>query len=107
MLINLTPHALTLLGAQGQTVYLPASGQVARVSEIREALEEIEALPVASVQLGEVEGLPEPQDGVVYVVSALVAGALGGRRSDVVSPGAPVRDAHGSIIGARGLTRRV
>lgn len=104
-LVNLTPHTLNIVLPSGEVRTLPPSGEVARVAETRTPAGEIDGIPVDLVGFGEVTGLPAPQEGVTLVVSALVAGAVTGR-SDVVSPGAPVRNADGVIIGARGLTRR-
>lgn len=53
---------------------------------------------------GKVENLPEPQEGVVYVVSALVAQAVPDRE-DVFIPDDTVRDEQGRIIGVRALAR--
>lgn len=75
--INLTPHSIVLNnGAE-----IPASGNVARVSV---DFTEFDADSICRHQYGEVVGLPEPQDGVCYIVSALVLAATG--RKDVVAP---------------------
>lgn len=104
-IINLTPHAVTLHGADGQSVTLPPSGQVARLAVAREAMAPVVVdgvtLAVSRPTLGAVTGLPDAQPGVLLLVSALVADAV--RRADVVSPGELVRDAAGVIVGAKGL----
>lgn len=104
-IINLTPHALNLHG-EGGSVEIPASGQVARLAVTREQLDPITvggvSLPVARPTMGPITGLPEAQEGVILVVSALVADAA--KRTDVMAPGELVRDAAGVIIGARGLS---
>ncbi|RME25645.1 MAG: hypothetical protein D6800_07370, partial [Candidatus Zixiibacteriota bacterium] len=49
--------------------------------------------------LGDVEGLPDPQDGTVYLVSSMVLSAVRGRR-DVVAPDTgptAIRDETGRI----------
>lgn len=102
--VNLTPHPLTLVGNNG-TLNVPASGQIARLAVTRQPLAAITVdgveLSVNRPTLGDVTGLPDPQPGVVYVVSALVAEAAG--RLDVMSPGELLRDENGVIIGAKGL----
>ena len=102
---NLTPHAVTLHGAEGKAVTLPPSGQVARLAVAREAMAPVVVdgvtLSVSRPTLGAVTGLPDAQPGVLLLVSALVADAV--RRADVVSPGELVRDAGGVIVGAKGL----
>lgn len=124
-LINLTPHALVIRTANGTDLTLPSSGRVARASTI-----ETPALPllynpasfwdrlgkpvseetmlleikVSVTKFGAIEGLPEAEDGVVYVTSAIVASAarqLG--RTDVLSPGPLIRDAKGQPVGCNGL----
>ena len=55
---------------------------------------------------GDLEGLPEPQDGVVYYVSAIAAQAakaLG--RTDIVLGGDSVRNEKGQIIGITSFAR--
>ena len=103
-LINLTPHALTIHG-NGGILTLPPSGQVARLAVQRLALPAIAVdgitIPVCRPTLGAITGLPEFTEGVILVVSALVADAA--KRTDVMSPGELVRDEAGVIIGALGL----
>ena len=108
---NLTPHALNIVLVGGQTLTLPPSGIVPRRSVLRGAGDVLcpndgEVVPVEVEALGEVEGLPGPEDDVVLVVSRLVAEAVPWRR-DVYAPGEAVRDSGGRIIGARGLVRCV
>jgi len=103
-IINLTPHPLTLVGENG-TVIVPKGDQVARLAVTRTALPAIVidgiSLAVNIPTMGDIDGLPNPQDGVIYVTSALVADAA--RRTDVYSPGDLLRDTAGNIIGAKGL----
>lgn len=104
-IMNLTPHTLHIHTGEGDVLTLPPSGIVARVEETRSFAGYLQGIPVDRVRLGNVVGLPEPEAGVMYVVAALVASALRGRE-DVFSPGVPVRDSAGNIIGAKGLTLR-
>ena len=59
------------------------------------------------VLYGEVEGLPEPQPGVLYIVSMLVAQRV--MRADVVSPdsGPTAIRENGQIVAVRALNRHV
>lgn len=102
--VNLTPHPLTLVGNNG-TLNVPASGQIARLAVTRQMLAPVTVdgveLPVNHPALGDIVGLPDPQPGVLLVVSALVAEAA--ERLDVMSPGELLRDENGVIIGAKGL----
>ena len=109
-IVNLTPHSINLV-TEGGTLTIPPSGTVARVSSVQQVVREIEVdgvkIPVVETQFGQVEGLPEPQEGVLFVVSSLVAQAV--TREDVVSPNtAPtplgaVRDDDGRITGIKSL----
>lgn len=112
--VNLTPHPIVLksrtLGVDDMTIQ--PSGLVARVNTISgEELKLMgDGLPVAlftSPTYGEVEGLPDPIDDVIFIVSSIVAARCTGR-SDVFSPGTgpqdeAVRDEKGRIIGVTRL----
>lgn len=63
------------------------------------------SIKVNSTSFGEVEGLPEPQEGTIFIVSALVAQALRGVRDDLVIPDDTVRDEQGRIIGCKSFAR--
>lgn len=110
--INLTPHVINFYGLDGNLIEsIPSSG-VARVMSTPGALKNIGLpIPVASpTEYGAVEGLPEPQDGVVYIVSTLVAQAV--KRPDVLSPGTgpndgAIRDDQGRIAGVTRLVAHV
>jgi len=104
-IVNLTPHPLTIERTDGTVAAIPATGAVARLAVTREARPAVKTavgeFAVSAPKLGAIEGLPEPQSGKIYVVSAIVADAA--KRADVFSPGELLRDAEGKIIGARGL----
>lgn len=105
MLVNVTPHDLTILSDAG-SLELPRSGHVARVKVERELVEVIGTFEVTRARFGELEGLPEAAEGVVYVASLLAAQAAAAiGRADVLAPGELVRDAAGQPTGCRGLTR--
>ena len=108
MIINATPHAITIVSKKGveqdskkqflaETVEvvreIPSSGILPRVSMSNSPAGEIDGLPIESVVYGEIEGLPEYQKGVYYIVSGLVAAAAAKvDRVDCLAPGALVRD---------------
>lgn len=107
MLCNLTPHPLVLRGADGTDTTVPPSGNVARVSSTPGSLTEVPGVPVpvaSATVFGAVTDLPDPQDGVFFLVSGMVGAALVGRgRTDVLMPGtgpndAAVRNDKGHII---------
>ena len=80
-IVNMTPHSVNL----GGHIVAP-SGQVARVSTTYEEVGEVvPCLPIYRTVYGAVEGLPEPEDGTVYLVSGMVAAACPDR-PDVFAP---------------------
>ena len=109
MLINLTPHAVTLRDEYGQDIIIPPDGTVARVMPLPGEggvwfLPGIPNVPVYTPDRpGRVTGLPDPMPEVYYVVSALVGAAVAGKRGDVLVLGTgpndnPVRDDAGRIV---------
>jgi hypothetical protein len=100
--INLTPHTLNIHTPSG-VVTLAPSGEVARVATVNTDAEDIGGIPTVNTTHGEVTGLPAPQNGVVYIVSGMVASAA--PREDVLSPGDLVRDENGRPCGCKGLRR--
>ena len=106
-LVNLTPHAVTLVVGDHQVVFQP-SGDVARVSQINHLMGTIEVeglqVPVGAPQFGELTGLPDPQDGIMFFVSRLVLQAARAQgRTDCVCPLDTVRDEAGRIVGLTAL----
>jgi hypothetical protein len=102
--INLTPHAVSLADADGNVIAtFPPSGQVARVATTTEVVGELMGRPISRTTFGEVTGVPAPAEGVVYLVSTLVAQAA--RRSDVVSPdtGPTAVRKDGQVVAVRGF----
>lgn len=99
---NLTPHTLTILVSDDETRSIPPSGTVARCSASSTPAGDHDGIPLARTSYGAVTDLPEPQDGVLYVVSGLVRAAVPSR-TDVASPGELVRDPDGRVIGCRNL----
>ena len=107
--INLTPHKITIFDLYVEKITLPSEG-VARVETTEETLEPIDNIPIVSAPIqGPVIGLPEPTDGVSYVVSSIVLNHPSVRgRTDVFGPGtgpkhAAMRDEEGRIIGVTRL----
>lgn len=103
VMINLTPHEVNII-TENNTITIHTSGNIARCKTERNMIGNINGIPVTSTVLGEVEGLPEPQEGTIYVVSSLVAQACKDR-TDIFIPDDTVRDGEGKIIGCRSLGR--
>jgi hypothetical protein len=108
VLVNLTPHPVNLV-TDGGTVVVPPSGLVARVAlhpDVPVGTVELDGVTVpivATSASGDVTGLPEQRDGVLVVVSRLVAEVS--ERADLVIPHDAVRDATGAVVGCRALAR--
>ena len=102
---NCTPHDIVIFGATGGVIVtLKPSGDVARVEQTLVQVGECDGIPIYRRRFGDLVGLPEPVDGVWFVVSALVAQAAP-RRGDLLSPGELIRNTAGQPIGCRGLIR--
>jgi hypothetical protein len=91
--INLTPHAVTLAnGTLRITIEKNPSDPIVRVEHnIIQGAMDYELAPGVKVRIPleahqnyKVIGLPDPQPGVIYIVSSMVASRV--RRADVVSP---------------------
>lgn len=95
--INCTPHAIKLNDGR---VFDP-SGSVARVSSSFTDFTD----DICTVQYGDLTGVPAAQDGVKYIVSAMVLAASD--RSDLVAPATGhkdcVRDDKGFIVSVPGF----
>lgn len=109
-LVNLTPHAITLVDQNNQVLLTVESSAVARVSSTTEVVGYLQvggvAVPKTHTTFGEVEGLPDQTPGVGYIVSGMIVSALaqqGIHRCDLFTPGLQVRDEQGRVIGCRSL----
>jgi hypothetical protein len=91
-----------------KVIEIPPSGEVARVSTLREPAGTVNGIPVLSTKFGQVEGLPDPESSKFYIVSTIVQQAAPWRKdllSPDTSPESVVRDVNGNIIGVRALSR--
>ena len=101
--INLTPHTLNIIKADGSTIDIQPSGNIARVSSTSTVVATFKGINVSQQIFGEVIDLPDTKDGIIYIVSRMVKDRVPDR-ADVLVPGAPVRDSEGRIIWANGLS---
>ena len=100
--INLTPHTLNLFSQDGEEVMsIAPSGQVARVESRQKKVGTLDGVPIFEQKVGEVKGLPDQKEGVVYITSSFVEGET--PRGDVYAPGDLLRDEEGRPMGAVGL----
>ena len=102
--INLTCHDITLYKNDEIALTIKASG-LARCKEEMHKVDEISGFPIYSNTYGEVYGLPEEEEGKLYILSKIVAEALKGKRKDLLIVADTVRDESGRIIGAKGFAR--
>ena len=107
-LVNLTPHEVVIHHYSDVTTVAP-SGSVARVAQetwaVRtawDAMSSTQCIPIVRSEYGPVEGLPEPVEDTIYIVSSMVRTALP-TRTDIASPAILVRDVEGKIIGCKAL----
>ena len=108
-LVNLTPHPINIVQDGSVVLSIPSSG-VARVASSTDVVGQFlvgdVVVPRTHTVYGEVEGLPAPQAGVIYVVSGMIVSALvqqGIRRDDLFIPGMQVRDEQGRVIGCQSV----
>lgn len=104
--VNLTPHAVRVVPESGPDAVFPATGAVVRVREVIGGTTWVATaegrVPIQDVAYADtVDDLPDPQPGVLYLVSRVTAAAVD--RADLVFPQGELRDERGSIIGCRAL----
>jgi len=108
---NYTQHAVTIRDREGNKITHPSLG----LAEAREITEEVGLIhidglgePIVTIRKSvvDVAGLPEPVNGVVYIVAGIVLSALreqGSTRTDVFGPATgfvdgAIRDDKGHIV---------
>lgn len=99
LILNLTPHAIHV---NGNTIEPDSSYPIPRISMNRIKVGEVHGISLYKNITGETENLPNEQDGVLYIVSALVR-INNPYRFDLISPGNLIRDNDGNVIGCDGF----
>jgi hypothetical protein len=103
--INLTPHDINLLHANGNILTFPPSGRVAMVvHDDTQSIWTIDGIQLAACSSNHVVGLPPTKQDVYYITSPRVAehpDCWG--RNDVLYPANLVRDPRRRILYARQL----
>lgn len=101
--LNLTPHPITIVEGERSTLH-PVDGPSPRLAVECEPLGQIGGISIVQSTMGDPTRLPDPREGVVLIVSALVAEHPSvASRTDLAYPGETIRDSDGNIIGAKGL----
>lgn len=111
--INLTPHNVDIVDDRGNRIktYV-ASGKVARINNGWNTIDYVDGVPLVVRQnekvvvqnngyYGRNEKLPEPQDGVMYIVSNVVLDYCTDRM-DLIAPVMQVK-IDGRVVGCRGF----
>jgi len=101
-LINLTPHDVVVEHEDGTRKVYPSSGQQARVEIEDVCVGHLDGIAVHKGKVKKVTGIPNPQDGVMYIVSLFVLQNT--NREDLLAPdtNSAIRDDKGKIIAVRG-----
>ena len=108
---NLTPHAVRIVDEQGSLLAEFPSEGAARAEQRDtpqgDLLIGTAAVPTVRTEFGGLIGLPDPEEGVLLIVSNILVQAakeVGRPTDDLLFPsGIPLRDAAGQIIGVRAL----
>ena len=103
-IMNCTPHTVNFVNDAGEVIRsIEPSGILPRVSSSINLVGDIDGIPDEETVYGEVTDLPEKQDGVILIVSAMVASRLP-YRDDLRVPGRQVRNDRGQVIGCKSLS---
>lgn len=106
--VNLAPHPVKVFGDDNVVIKTYPSEGLARARQTSTIIDEVDGVPVVETSYGEVSGLPEPAEGVEYIVSIITVNAAkahGRTTKDLLITSDPVRDDKGRIIGCRAFAR--
>lgn len=86
-IVNLTPHKIVVCSSfENIIAEYPSEGN-ARVSTFSTVIDTVNGIDIVTTVYGEVEGLPEPVEGTIYLVSMVVGNRPEVQaRPDVLSP---------------------
>lgn len=107
MIKNLTPHPVNVRIDGEEDIVFPPEPVSARVEMVESPSTEVEGIPCITRKVGQVIGLPEPCEGVFYLVSSLVMEFS--ERIDLLCPDTGktcVRDEHGNVVAVRRFVRK-
>jgi hypothetical protein len=102
--VNLTPHVVTVVDERSRVIRRwPGAHRPARVEAVRVPVREVVGVPAGVPLIAEERtraDLPEPQEGVWFIVSSVVGSAHPERR-DLLVPSDLVRDGQGVVTACR------
>ena len=99
---NLTTHVVSVYDEHRNFLAdIPPSNVLARYDIDDSEQYEVAGLPVVRKVFKELRGLPEPEEGVYYIVPSLIAQRV--RRKDILAPGLLIRGDNGIPKGCIGL----
>ena len=102
-IVNLMPYAVTFCNGEKVTVIEP-SGTTVSIRWKTVSIGEIMGIETTETTCDKIVGLPEPKDGVVYLVSSAVAQCCR-NRSDIYVADEIATDKTGQVIGCKTLTQ--
>jgi len=103
---NLTPHPIKVRIGEKKLEFSP-EGIIPRVGTIETPADPIEGIPTVTQSMGEVEGLPDAEEGIFLIVSAMVFNAS--NRTDLIAPDTgkgAIRDEQGRILAVTRFIRK-
>src|SRR5690554_4590686 len=102
-IVNLTPHPVTLVTANGDEVVIQPEASPVRIPATTTPVGDVNGIPLVEEALGDADDvLPTPQPGVVYIVARPVAERA--NRPDLLVP-THVERVNGRPVRARALAR--
>jgi hypothetical protein len=106
VLVNMTPRDLVLADPETKVEILtiPASGKQAMATTTDTPVGLLHGQQLTEVTYGSVENLPDPQPGVLYIVSVIAASAAP-ERTDLLLTSRPIRNEAGQIVAAGAFAR--
>jgi hypothetical protein len=106
--VNLTPHEVTVFDDDDVVIKTYPSEGLARARQTNVIVGCLDGTPVVKAEFGEVDGLPAPTEGTVFIVSFITVNAAkahGRTTDDLLVTSSPVRNDKGQVIGCRAFAR--
>jgi hypothetical protein len=103
-IVNLTPHKINIFNEDNEEItVIDPSGIVAKIGTKRKKIATVLSIPFFLTEIEQPEGLPEPAEGTIYIVSGMFRSHVD--RPDLYQPGELLRDDEGRPIGCIGLSQ--